>query len=154
MHSAHTGRLIMAYNLFTLLLFYLSFSSVNVVTAATIIADIGDIQHYSSADKVAKLAGIAPLNHSSGNRDRQTRNRYGKRRLNKAFYFLALQHIQVDKKGNPRNSITYKQQRYTSKQEMVYVMRRLVNIIYSMMKYKTPYTQPFLPQLTEAGETC
>lgn len=130
------------------------------VTAATIIADIGDIQRYSSADKVAKLAGIAPLNHSSGNRDRQTRNRYGKRRLNKAFYFLALQHICTDKQGNPRNPIMYeyynkkKQEGRTSKQAMVYVMRRLVNIVYSMMKHKTPYTQPSLPQITEAGEAC
>lgn len=125
------------------------------VTAATIIAYIGDISRYPSPDKIAKIAGIAPLNKSSGKKERQTRNRYGNRRLNYAFYMLALNHIQLDKNGKPRNPVMYqyyrKKQREgrNGKQAMVYVMRRLVNIIYSMMKHKTPYIPPQVQKASE-----
>lgn len=125
------------------------------VTAATIIAGIGDISRYPSADKIAKVSGIAPLNKSSGKNLRQTRNRYGNRRLNYAFYILALNHIQVDKKKNPRNPVMYQyylkkqQEGRSGKQAMVYVMRRLVNIVYSMMKHKTEYRPPVQLQKVE-----
>lgn len=123
------------------------------ITAATIIADIGDINRFTSADQLAKMAGVAPV--SSGKKDRQVRNLYGKRRLNYAFYMLALNHVATNK-GKPRNPLMYdyymKKQKEgrNGKQAMVYVARRLVNIVYSMMKHKTAYRPPVVKQA--AGE--
>ncbi|WP_243156447.1 hypothetical protein [Clostridium sp. C8-1-8] len=64
------------------------------------------------------------------------------------FYFLAVQQIQVSKKGTPRNPVFleyYKRKVSEGKskiQALVCVMRRLNNIIYGMMKNKTKYILP------------
>lgn len=127
------------------------------ITAATIIANIGDISRYPSSNKIAKIAGIAPLNKSSGKTNLQTRNRFGNRRLNYAFYMLALNQIATDKKGNPRNPIMYayyqkkQQEGRNGKQALIYVARRMVNIVYSMMKNKTIY-RPTAPLQRVVGE--
>lgn len=43
-----------------------SMDGINTVTAAELIAEIGDIRRFSNADKLARFAGIAPMCHSSG----------------------------------------------------------------------------------------
>jgi hypothetical protein len=62
------------------------------------------------------------------------------------FYNLAVQQVQVSKGSKkPRNSLFYdyfnrkKEEGKTPTQALVCVMRRLVNIIYGMMKNKTPF---------------
>ena len=75
----------------------------------------------------------------------------GNRRLHGIFYFLAIQMIQTAwKSGKPRNAVfqAYFQQKIsegkTKPQALVCVMRRLVNIIYGMLKNKTEYRAPEL----------
>ena len=64
------------------------------------------------------------------------------------FYFLAVQQIQVSKKGTPRNPVFleyYKRKVSEGKtkiQALVCVMRRLNTIIYGMMKNKTEDVMP------------
>ena len=66
------------------------------------------------------------------------------------FYFLAVQQVQVSRKGPPRNSVFleyYKKKISEGKtkiQVLVCVMRRLNNIIYGMMKNKTEYILPVM----------
>lgn len=119
------------------------------ILAATIVADIGDIRRYRSSDCIAKMAGIAPTNKSSGNNQWQVRNRFGKRRLHYAFYMLALNQIAKDNKGKePRNPIIYEyymrkqKEGRQPKQAMIFVMRRLVNVVYGMMKSGEAYRPP------------
>jgi len=67
--------------------------------------------------------------------------------LNAIFHNLAVQQIQVAKGDNKkqRNPVFYEYYQRklaegkTKKQALICVMRRLVNIIYSMMKHKTEY---------------
>lgn len=76
------------------------------------------------------------------------KSKQGNRVLNQIFYMLALQQIQMSKKGDPRNPLARqyydkkKEEGKTRMQAQVCVMRLMVNIIYSMMKKKTPYRQP------------
>ena len=66
------------------------------------------------------------------------------------FYFLAVQQVQVSRKGTPRNPVFleyYKKKISEGKtkiQAFVCVMRRLNNIIYGMMKNKTEYILPVM----------
>ena len=66
------------------------------------------------------------------------------------FYFLAVQQVQVSRKGTPRNPVFleyYKKKISEGKtkiQALVCVMRRLNNIIYGMMKNKTEYILPVM----------
>ena len=120
-----------------------SIPGVDTVLAATLIANIGDINRFSKSNKLAKIAGIAPLEHSSGETTKQYANKLGNRELNKAFYSLAL--TQIREGVNPVMHEYYQKkikEGRKKKQAMVYVERRLVNIVFRIMKSKEAYVQP------------
>jgi transposase len=60
------------------------------LTVARLIAEVGDIHRFRSADALAALAGVAPIPASSGQIQRMRLNRGGNRRLNRAFYVIAV----------------------------------------------------------------
>lgn len=121
---------------------------IDTVTAIALVAHIGDIKRFRNADKLAKFSGIAPVNFSSAGKGKDKKSKQGNRELYGVFYFLAVQQIQVSKKGTPRNPVFleyYKRKVSEGKtkiQALVCVMRRLNNIIYGMMKNKTEYILP------------
>ncbi|MBS5886856.1 IS110 family transposase [Clostridium sp.] len=121
---------------------------VDTVTAIALVAHIGDIKRFRNADKLAKFSGIAPVNFSSAGKGKDKKSKQGNRELYGVFYFLAVQQIQVSKKGTPRNPafLEYYKRKIsegkTKIQALVCVMRRLNNIIYGMMKNKTEYVMP------------
>jgi transposase len=118
-------------------------NGVDTVLAATFIANIGDINRFTNSNKAAKIAGIAPIENSSGETSKQYANKLGNRELNKAFYSLALTLIRKD-----INPIIYEyyqkkiKEGRKKKQAMVYVRRRFVNILYRIMKDKVSHVQP------------
>ncbi|KAI7256072.1 hypothetical protein KC345_g11033 [Hortaea werneckii] len=124
-----------------------SMDGISTVTAAELVAEIGDIHRFSHADKLACFAGIAPKYFGSGGKGKNEASGQGNRVLNSIFHNLAVQQIQVAKGKNKkqRNPLMYEfyQRKLvegkTKKQALICVMRRLVNIIYSMMKNKTEY---------------
>lgn len=125
---------------------------IDTVTAATLVAGIGDIHRFSNADKLARFAGIAPVNFSSAGKGKDKKSKQGNRELYGTIYFLAVQQIQVAKGSKlPRNPVFleyYKRKISEGKtkiQALVCVMRRLVNILYGMMKNKRAYEMPVLP---------
>ncbi|AIF45564.1 hypothetical protein [Virgibacillus sp. SK37] len=93
--------------------------------------------------KLAKIPRIALSENSSGESSSQYANMLDNRELNKVFYFLAL--TQIRKEANPI-MYDYFQKKIREgrkkKQAMAYVERRLVNILYRIMKDKAPYVQP------------
>lgn len=121
---------------------------IDTVTAIALVAHIGDIKRFRNADKLAKFSGIAPVNFSSAGKGKDKKSKQGNRELYGVFYFLAVQQIQVSKKGTPRNPVFleyYKRKVSEGKtkiQALVCVMRRLNNIIYGIMKNKTEYILP------------
>lgn len=122
---------------------------INYVTAAAIIGEVGDINRFANAGKLAKYAGISPVQYSSGQTEKNFSNKRGNRNLHQIFFFLAVSLCtEHGTKGKPYNPILaeyYKKkisQGKTKKQGLKCVMRRLVNIIYRMMKDKTEYREP------------
>lgn len=121
-------------------------SGVDTVMAGRIISEIGDINRFRNADKLARLAGIAPYTMSSGNSELTKASRQGNRRLFSAIFFLAIQMVKL-KKGTkePINPIFYEYYRRkisegkTKTQALICISRRLINIIYGMLKNKTEY---------------
>ena len=123
-----------------------SLKGIDLVTAASLIAEIGDIERFSSAAKLAKYAGVAPITYSSGKTDKLFSNRRGDRTLNKLFLNIAsilICHGDDNKKPAYESFHTYFNKKIsegkTRKQALKCVMRRLVNIVYSMMKNKSEY---------------
>jgi transposase len=126
-------------------------TGIDAVTSADFIAEIGDISRFKNSNKLAKYAGIAPYEESSGNVEKVKKSKLGDRHLHGLFYDLAIRQLAVTKgKREPRNTAFYEYYSYklatgkTKKQAIVCIMRRLVNIIFSMMKNKTAYIMPMV----------
>lgn len=60
------------------------------VTAATVIVNIGDIDRFSTVNKLTRYAGVAPIPVSSGNHHRMRLHRGGNRQLNAAIHRISL----------------------------------------------------------------
>ena len=122
---------------------------VNIATASKLIAEIGDIRRFPNADKLARFAGAAPIKFSSAGKGKEQSSKQGNRQLHGLFYFLAVSMVTVPKSGKPNQPIFYSyyqrkiSEGKTKSQALVCIMRRLVNIIYGMMKNKTEY-RPFV----------
>ena len=117
-------------------------------TVAKLLSEIGDIRRFPNANKLANFAGIAPVNFSSSGKGNDKPSKQGNRRLQGTIYFLAIQMIQLSSKGLPRNPAFYAYyQRQLTKgktkpQALILISRRLISIIYGMLKNKTEYHMP------------
>jgi hypothetical protein len=124
-------------------------NGINSVTAAKLISEIGDINRFPTPAKLAKYSGVAPITYSSGQKDKQIKSRQGNRELYGIFHLLAIHQIITNRNTDePRNPVFYEYHKKkisegkTSGQAVVCIARRLVNIIWGMMKNKTEYHQP------------
>lgn len=118
---------------------------VNIITAVKILAEIGDVRRFSSASKLARFAGIAPLTLSSNGKGKDLATKQGNRRLQATIYFLAVQMVQKTSKGTERNPAfrEYYEKKLgegkNGQQALICISRRLINIIYGMLKNGTEY---------------
>lgn len=124
------------------------------VSAAGFISEIGYIGRFSSPHKLAKYAGISPVTYASGEKEKRFRNRNGNRRLYHLFHNLAARNINRGRnKTKPVNDIFYDyyqkkiSEGKTEHQALISVMRRLVNIIYGLLKHKSEYKHPQIKRL-------
>ena len=65
------------------------------LTAAKLIAEIAGVERFASDAKLAKLAGVAPLDASSGKQQRHRLNRKGNRQLNLALHRIAITQARI-----------------------------------------------------------
>jgi transposase len=63
------------------------------LVTAKLVAEVGDIRRFRSADAFAMLAGVAPIPASSGQVQRMRLNRGGNRQLNRALYAIAFAQV-------------------------------------------------------------
>lgn len=122
---------------------------INIVTACALVGYIGDIHRFSSPHKLANYAGVAPLHFSSAGKGKDVQNKsQGNRKLYSTLYFLAIQQIYLTNKGEPRNGVyrAYFESKLsegkTKIQALICIMRKLIRVIYVMMKKKTVYQLP------------
>lgn len=124
-------------------------TGIELVTAAELVAEIGDIHRFATPDKLARFAGIAPIAVGSGNKHRNYKSKQGNRELHDIIKALAIRQIAVTRtKKEPRNPYyhAYYEQKMaagkTKQQAIVCIMRKLVNVIYFLMKTKKAYVIP------------
>lgn len=115
-------------------------SGVGTVIAAEIVGEVGDIARFHSPAALAKYAGCAPREHSSGKTSRHRKTRSGNRRLNRAFHRMALS--QISRSGNEKARVYFQRKVSEGKsksQALVCLRRQMVAIVWMMMKHKTNY---------------
>lgn len=128
-------------------------TGVNFVTAASLVGEIGDVNRFASANHLAQFCGIAPVDNSSGGQVKHKKNNKGNRVLHELFFQLACRQLALSRRyKEPRNPIFleyYNKKRSDGKtkgQAIICIMRKLVNILYKMMKNKTAYIMPVTPK--------
>lgn len=136
-----------------------SMRGIDTVTAASLIAEIGDISKFPTPAKLARYSGIAPVTYASGKSDVQFANQRGNRILNSIFYHLAVTVTMTAGKNkkivNPFFYHYYHRkisEGKTKGQALKCVQRRLVNIIWGMMTNKTEYINPPTENLPKMEE--
>jgi transposase len=65
------------------------------LTAAKLIAEVASVDRFASDRQLAKLAGVAPLDASSGKQQRHRLNRKGNRQLNLALHRIAITQARI-----------------------------------------------------------
>jgi len=125
-----------------------SMVGIDTVTAAQILSCIGDIKKFPTSAKLARYAGVAPVNYGSGKKDLQFANQRGNRELNSVFFWLAVR-VSMPVAGNHiLNSFFYDlyqrklSEGKTKRQALKCVERRLVNIIWAMLMNNEEYVNP------------
>lgn len=119
------------------------------ISASYILAEIGNINRFISSAKLAKYAGIAPIERSSGSIEKGLKNEFGNRDLNTFIYKLACRSLLTGRyKDKPFNAIflDYYNKKIsegkTKHQAIICVMRRITNILYTMLKNNIDYVHP------------
>jgi transposase len=110
------------------------------VLAGKVLAEVRNIDRFSSPSKLAKYAGLSPRKKSSGKKDRDIKDRSGNRRLNNAIHRIALS--QIGRYGNEHAKTYFKskvEKGKTKVQALCCLKRQLVDIIYMMLKNRTEY---------------
>ncbi len=113
---------------------------ISTVTATKVLAEVADMEHYESAKAAAADVGVTPSHFESGTsvRRRPRMSKVGNASLRAALYWPAITAIRccpafkafaerLAAKGKPKKVI------------IGAVMRKLVHVIYGVLKHKTPY---------------
>lgn len=122
-----------------------SIPGVDVITAAKIISSVTDIGRFSSSAKLAKFAGIAPREKSSGKKQIFQKSKHGKKYLRSTIYFMALAHISKTRNGRDKNPISraYYLKKIaegkTKKEAITCLCRRLIDLIFAVMRDRSIY---------------
>lgn len=123
-----------------------SIPGIGVLTAATILAEVGDFSAFSSLNKLVAFFGIDPSVNQSGEFT-GTRNKMSKRSsrlLRRVIFTTALANVRSKRNGNKTNPVLYEfyQKKCINKPKKVVlgaVMRKLVNIIFAVMRDEKPF---------------
>jgi transposase len=123
-----------------------SIPGIGVLTAATILAEVGDFSAFSSPNKLVAFFGIDPSVNQSGEfiGTRNKMSKRGSRLLRRVIFTTALANIRSKRNGDKTNPVLYEfyQKKCINKPKKVAlgaVMRKLVNIIFAVMRDKKPF---------------
>jgi transposase len=118
------------------------------VLAATFLANIGgNLNSFDSVDRLASVAGLAPVPRDSGRISGNLhRPRRFNRRLLRTCYLAALSSL----KNSPASRTYYDRKRgegKSHKQALIALARRRINVLWAMLRDHTIYQEP-MPRIT------
>lgn len=118
-----------------------SLPGMGVVMTAELIAHIGDIKRFRSADALAAAAGLTPVLRQSGKSYAVRRANSGDKALKRVFFqsaFVALSH--------PESKAFYDRKRAEGKrhnQAVIALARRRINVIWAILNSRQPFIENF-----------
>ncbi len=128
----------------------LQIPGVAALTAAKLVGEIAGIERFATDAKLAVHAGVAPLEASSGNRQRHRLNRRGNRQLNAAFHRIAVTQMRFHEPA--RDYIERKISEGKTKREAIRCLKRqLVRVVFNTMRSDRMMSTQSLPELHPAA---
>ena len=126
-----------------------SIPGIGEVTAAVILAEVGEFSHFNSARQVAAFAGLVPRLRESGSsvRGRPRLSKVGSPRLRKCLYFPAMTAL----RWNPLIKALGLRLSAQGKPKMLILgaaMRKLLHLAYGVLKSGKPFDANFCSQTT------
>jgi transposase len=123
--------------------YLLSVPGLGLVTAAIILAEIGDPSRYRHGGQLVKLAGTQPVPHTSGrkSRSRTPMSHKGRPRLRTALFFAVMRLVQVDD-AFAREYLRFQQREknpLTKMEALGALMNKLLRILWALMRNQTFY---------------
>jgi transposase len=117
-----------------------SIPGIGAVTARTWLAELGTAEQFSRPAQLVAFLGLCPQEHQSGTsvRGPNTTTRVGHRRLKKALYLPALTALRKDA-GFQAMRQRHLERDKPKMKTVVAAMRKLVHIIFGVLKTRTPY---------------
>ena len=115
------------------------------LTAAKLIGEIGGVGRFANSEaKLAMLAGVAPLDASSGRREHHRLNRTGNRQLNCAIHRIA---VTQKRTYEPAKLYLKKKQAEgkTDRAALRSLKRQLIRALFSAMKADEAARRPMTP---------
>lgn len=126
-----------------------TYPGISKVSGACMLSEIRNINRFKNSSALAKYAGIAPIEKSSGGKDTAYKNNYGNRQLNSMFYYLACRSISASRNGITLTNPIFKEyyikklkEGKTKHQAIICIMRRTCNILYNILKKGKEYEPP------------
>jgi transposase len=118
------------------------------VLAATFLANIGgNLEAFDSVDRLASVAGLAPVPRDSG---RISGNLHRPRRFNRRLLRTCCLAALSSLKNSPASRIYYDRKRgegKSHKQALIALARRRINVLWAMLRDHTPYQEP-IPRIS------
>jgi transposase len=103
------------------------------LTAAKLLAEIGPVERFNSDAQLARHAGVAPLEASSGRTQRHRLDRGGNRQLNAALYRIAI--TQARYYAPAREYLERKRAEGKSRREAIRCLKRLlIRVVFNTLK--------------------
>jgi len=123
--------------------YMLSLSGLGAITAAIILAEVGDPSRYRNASQWIKLAGIQPVPNLSGRktRSRTPMSHKGRVRLRTALYFAVLRLVRTDEAFAREYQRFQQRERnpLTKMQALGALMNRLLRILWALVRHQQLY---------------
>lgn len=123
-----------------------SIPGIGLLTAATIVAEIGDFSAFSKPDKLVAYFGIDPSVRQSGQFEgtENKMSKRGPRLLRRVIFTTALANVRKKRNGQEHNPVLYEfyRKKCLSKPKKVAlgaVMHKLVAIIFAVLRDKKPF---------------
>ncbi|MCL4407389.1 MAG: IS110 family transposase, partial [Thermotogae bacterium] len=117
----------------------MTIKGVGLMTAATIIAEIGNIERFETKNQLTSYAGLDPVTIQSGHSSKNLHiSKKGSKTLRKSLYFLAVRLVRYDKRFRD----FYKRLRERGKNSrlaLVAVARKALEIIFHILKTGEEY---------------
>jgi len=110
------------------------------VLASQVLVEIRNIDRFHSPHSLAKYAGLCPREKSSGKTFKHIKTKSGNRRLNMTIHRIAVS--QISKSGNQYAKAYFQKKISEGKsksQALCCLKRRLIDIIFMMLKHKQEY---------------